>query len=349
MKSSFVSTLSWTTSALKSMSRLQTEISKSTVELATGRHADVGLTLGLKTGQSVSLYAMKASIEAQTQSNTFASSVLKTSQAALSQIQTTGDDFFQGLITGASSGGDPKLLVDQANSALSTLADSVNTTDGQRYVFGGTNSSKAPLNAYENGPEAAVNAAFFDAFNILPTDPAVSQISASDMSAFLDGPFAALFADPSLPVSSWGTWSNASDQPLTSQVSSTSRVDISTTANTSAIRNLTMAMTMVAKLGTANLSADARNVVVEKARTVAGAGVSQVTSVSAGLGVAQNRVDRANDILTSAGDLVDSRITSLEGVDPAEVKTKIDNMTTQLQMSYSTTATLMQLSLLNYA
>lgn len=345
MKSAFISTLNWTTSALKGMNRLQSEISKTTVELTTGRHADVGLTLGLKTGQSVSLYAMKASIEAQTQSNTFASGVLKTSQTALSQILTTGDDFFQSLITGTSSSTDPALLVEQAESALSALTDSLNTTDGQRYVFGGTNSSVAPMATYENGPEAAVNAAFTAAFGILPTDPAVSQISASDMSTFLDGAFAALFADPS-----WGnTWSNASDQPLTSQVSASARVDIATTANTTAMRNLTMAVTMVAKLGTASLSAEARNAVVEKAQALAGAAISQVTSVSAGLGVAQNRVDRANDILTSAGDLLDSRITSLEGVDTAEAKTRLDNMTTQLQMSYSTTATLMQLSLLNYA
>lgn len=345
MKSNFVSTLSWTTSALSTMSRLQSEISKTTEEISTGRHADVGLTLGLKTGQSVSLYAMKASIEAQTNSNTFASGVISTSQTALSQILSTANDFLSDLITGSSSGGDATLLTSQAESALAALTDSLNTTDGQRYVFGGTNSSEKPIADYEDGPEAAVNAAFTAAFGISPTDPAVSEISASDMSAFLDGAFADLFADPS-----WGSvWSSASDQALTSQVSSSTRVDISTTANTDAMRNLTMAVTMVAKLGTASLSEEARNVLIEKAQVLTGAAVSQVTSVSAGLGVSQNRIDRANDVLTSSGNLVDARITSLEGVDVAEAKTRLDNMTTQLEMSYSTTATLLQLSLLNYA
>ena len=47
-------------------------------------------------------------------------------------------------------------------------------------------------------------------------------------------------------------------------------------------------------------------------------------------------------------DLVDRRINVLEGVDPAEAKTRLDTLTTQLQMSYATTAKVMQLSILNY-
>ena len=36
------------------------------------------------------------------------------------------------------------------------------------------------------------------------------------------------------------------------------------------------------------------------------------------------------------------------GVDPAEAKVKIDTLTTQLEMSYSLTAKLLQLSIINY-
>ncbi|MDQ0506682.1 flagellar hook-associated family protein [Xanthobacter agilis] len=346
MKSGFISTLNWTTSSLKSMSRLQTEIATTTAEISSGRQADVGLTLGVRTGQSVSLYATKASIDAQTQSNAFASNILSTSQTALSQVLTSANDFLSSLITGSSSSSDPETLVSEADGALSTLIDNLNTADGQRYVFGGTNSSVAPMVAYEDGPETAVIDAFTTAFGVDPSDSSVSAISADDMSDFLDGAFADLFSDPG-----WGnTWSNASDQALTSQVSSSSsRLEISTTANTSGMRNLTMALTMVAKLGTANLSAETRAVVIDKATQLAGASVAQITTASANLGVTQTRIDSANSVLSSAGSLVDTQITNLEGVDTAEAKTKLDNLTTQLQMSYSTTATLMQLSLLDYA
>ncbi|MFG1296615.1 MULTISPECIES: flagellar hook-associated family protein [Xanthobacter] len=345
MKSSFVSTLTWTSSALKSVARLQNEMAKATTEIATGRYADVGLSLGLRTGQSVSLYSTKAAISSQTLSNNFASNIVGTSQTVMAKLIADGDEFLQDLITAQSSSADPKTLVTQAETALATLTDNLNTSDGQRYLFAGTNSSVQPMAAYEDGPEAAVTAAFTAAFGVSPTDPAVSNISASDMETFLNGTFADLFADPS-----WGnTWSSASDQPLTSQISSNARANITTTANIDGVRNLTMALTMVAKLGTANLSAETRAVLVDKATTVAGAAISQITTVSASLGVTQSRINKANDVLSSASTLVETQISNLEGVDTAEAKTRLDNMTTQLEMSYSTTATLMQLSLLNYA
>lgn len=346
MKSAYISTLNWTTSSLSSMNRLQNEISKTTEEISSGRVSDVGLTLGMQTGQSVSLYATKASIEAQTQSNTFASSIADASQNALTQIRTSASDYLANLITATSSGSDPETVVSQASTMLSAVIDNLNTADGQRYLFAGTNSSQKPMSAYEDGPEAAVNAAFNSAFGMNPDDPNVSSISAADMTTFLDGAFADLFADPE-----WGnTWSSASDQPLTSQVSSNSgRLDIATTANTDGMRNLTMALTMVAKLGTANLSAESRSVLINKATGLAGASVKQITDTSANLGVTQTRISNANDVFSSAASLVDTRITSLEGVDTAEAKTRLDTLTNQLQMSYSTTAKLMQLSLLDYA
>ncbi len=348
MKSSYISTLSWTTSALSTMSRLQGEISKTTTEVATGRHADVGLTLGLKTGQSVSLYATKAAIEAQQKSNTFSSTVVKGAQTVLSQVLTNSNSFLQDLITATSSSGDTKSVASQAEGALSTLIDNLNTSDGQRYLFAGTNSSVAPMVSYDSGPEAAVKSAFATAFGLNPTDPAsdpaVANITADQMNTFLDGAFADLFADPS-----WGaTWSNASDQPLTSQVSTTQRANISTTTNTDAVRNLTMALTMVSKLGLTGMAAETQQAVIGKATTLTGAAISQITAESASLGVTQSRISQSNEVLSSANTLVESKITSLEGVDTAEAKTRLDNMTTQLQMSYSTTAKLMQLSLLNY-
>lgn len=344
MKSSYISTLAWTSSAMTSVSRLQNEIAKTTTEISTGRHADVGLTLGLKTGQSVSLYATRASITAQTQSNALASNVLSGTQTVLTQVLSDANSFLSALITGASSSSDATTLASQAESTLSSLIDSLNTSDGNRYLFAGTNSDVAPMASYSDGPEDAVNDAFYAAFGMYPDDANVSSISADDLSAFLDGDFADLFGDPG-----WNdTWSSASDTALTSKISSSSRVEISTTANTDGMRNLTMAATMVAKLGVANLSDAAREVLVDKATTAAGAAVTQVTTVSANLGISQSRIEQANSVMSKAQTLVDSQLTSLEGVDTAEAKTRLDTMTTQLQMSYSTTATLMQLSLLNY-
>jgi flagellar hook-associated protein 3 FlgL len=47
-------------------------------------------------------------------------------------------------------------------------------------------------------------------------------------------------------------------------------------------------------------------------------------------------------------DILDEKITHLEAVDPAEAKIRIDQLSTQLQTSYSLTAQLKNLSLINF-
>ena len=61
----------------------------------------------------------------------------------------------------------------------------------------------------------AVAAAFQARFGFAQGDPAASSISAADMQDFLDNDFAALFDDPA-----WSTnWSTASDEPLSTRIS----------------------------------------------------------------------------------------------------------------------------------
>ena len=105
---------------------------------------------------------------------------------------------------------------------------------------------------------------------------------------------------------------------------------------------------MVAELGTENLSDTTRAVVLETATRLTGSAVTGVTALATNLGVSQTRIDAANDALSRVSMLVDTRINALEGVDPAEAKTRMDTLTTQLQMSYATTGKIMQLSILNF-
>lgn len=348
MRSTYISTLAWTSPARAALPKLQSDISKATTEIATGRQADVGLTLGVATGESVALHLARGAIRSQQEGNALATGVLGRSQAALSQITDDANRFLKDILAGQAGNASGAILADQAKSALDAFTAHLNSTDGQRYLFAGINSGEKPMADYAAGPKAAVDAAFAGAFGLDPAnpqaDPRVADIAPADMASFLDGAFADLFADPA-----WGTtWSRASDEALTSQISDTARVPVTTTANTTAMRNLAMAFTMVSELGTANLSESTRKVVLDRAATVAGAAVSGVVSLAAQLGVSQSRVDAADEALAKVSDLVDRRINVLEGVDPAEAKTRLDTLTTQLQMSYATTAKVMQLSILNY-
>ncbi len=348
MMSNSISTLAWTSPARSALPRLQTDISRASVELSTGTKADIGLALGAGVGESLGLSVARARIDAQIQSNAFATGILGRAQTVLGQISDQANGFLKDLLAGQSGNANGAILAAQGRAALATFTASLNTSDGQRYLFGGINSARTPMADYAAGPKAAVDAAFATAFGLDPADPQgdprVGSIAADDMARFLDTTFADLFADPA-----WGdSWSAASSQPLTAGISQDSRVRISASANAAPLRQLAMAFTMVGELGTASLSDAARKVVMEKATAVLGEAVSGVTALGADLGVSQQRVTAANAALSQAASLTDRRLNTLVGVDPAEAKTRLDTLTTQLQMSYATTARIMQLSIMNY-
>ena len=90
MRTTFVSTLALWNSSKTSLDKLQTGLVKANKELVTGREADVGLKLGYKTGQTLSLRQDRAEIDALVDSNASILLRMKSSTTALDQIRTNG-------------------------------------------------------------------------------------------------------------------------------------------------------------------------------------------------------------------------------------------------------------------
>ena len=241
---------------------------------------------------------------------------------------------------------DPSNTIAQsAQSALASFTQTANASDGRNYLFGGINSGTAPIADYDSGPGAAVEAAFTAKFGFASSDPAAANITGAQMSDFLDNEFNALFSDPA-----WGsTWSSASDQVVNSRIDTSTTVATSVSANESAMRKLTEAYTMVGYLGFDGLGSDAQQAILDKASTLVSNGDDGLIQIQASLGGVQNQVTEASDRLTTQQSILTTRIDSLESVDPTEAKVKIDTLTTQIEMSYSLTSKLLQMSLLNYA
>ncbi len=270
-------------------------------------------------------------------------------QSVLSAMTTTSNDFLKNLLSGQATAGTAPQLETQARAALSSFTAALNSSDGTRYIFGGVNSSVTPMKDYASSAAAAVNSALAAKFGLDPTnpqaDPKIKDITAAQMKDFLSNEFANIFKDPS-----WGTnFSSASNEVITKQISPTERATVSVSANDQAMRKLTMAFTMVGYLGIQNLNSNALQAVMDTARTAVTEGVTGLTAAAAAIGVTQARVKAATTQMQGTLDVVNSRISTLEGVDTAEAKTRLDALTNQLNMSYSTTSTLMKLSILNYA
>jgi len=328
---------------------MQADLAKANEEITTGRHADVGLQLGSRTGHAISLRQERAELDAIVDSNAAASLRLSATKTSLDYIRTTANDFLSSLAAVGPQGYGLEAVMKVAERNLGTLTSEMNRVTGGQYIFAGTDTRVEPMRDYaDSAPsgKSAVDAAFLAEFGFPQSDDGTRNISAVDMEAFLaeGGPFDELFEDPSWNIN----WSNAASVNIVSKISTTERVETSTNANETAIRNLAKAYVMVSQLAVGNLNPEARQVLIDKAISTMGASIDGLVQIQANLGVAEKRISDANNRMDLQKIYFDEQIGKLEGVDPADAKARVDALMTQMQMSYSLTSQLRQLNLLNY-
>ena len=347
MTTGFISSLNLWNAPRTGAARLQSDLADATREIASGRHADVGASLGTQVGQAFGLRRQSALLTALTQGNAGAAQRLDATQAALKEIQT-GADAALAEITALPADKRAAAIEASAGSRLAALTTALDTSAGGQFVFGGTDTAAAPLAAYEGSPTSAakqaVTAAFTGYFGFAPGATAASGITAAQMQGFLDGPLASLFTE-----TGWtGSWSGASSRTLDSQISLTETVTTSASANAQPFRDLAMAYVIGSGLGLSGLSTAAQDVAVKRMTDLLGGASRGLVGMQADLGRTQARITEANTRMAKQTALLSGRIKDLEGVDPAEAKSRVDALQTQIQMSYGLTAQLRSLSLINF-
>lgn len=349
MKTSFISTQSISEATRASLARLQSRLAEAQEEVTTGRLADVGASLGYRTGQTVSLRQELGRLTTLQETNALASSRLNASQAALSAVVDSAQSFLSTLIGARTAESFSRESIQTAATAgLTTLADTVNTTFGGAYIFSGENTDVKPLVNYFQVPTApnrqAVTDAFLSTFGISQTSPAVDGISATDVQTFLDTTFADLFADPSYTT----VFSAASDQNIRSRISTTELIDTSANANEQAFRDLAAAYTIIADLGAENFNDAAYSAAVDTALDKVGQALAGLANIQSRLGTAQERISNADNRAAIQSDILTTRINDLEAIDQYEASTEVSTILTQIETAYSLTARIQRLSLLNF-
>lgn len=344
----FISTASLSSETKASIARIQQRLVDAQTELATGRHADVGVTLGAQTGVSVSLRQDIAQIQSIKDTNSLVLTRMEGSQAALNTLATTSQTFLNALTPAQSAGSISDTLVEQAKAAMQSLQDQLNTSLDGQYLFAGINSDVKPLDDYYGTPPSAaaqaVKDAFVAKFGMSPDDPNVSSISATDMQDFLNNEFSGLFSD-----ANWSAdWSGASDKAVNSRISRTETANTSVTANDSSFRQLAQAFTMISGLGFQNLNSAAKQVVMQQATQLVSNGMGSLTKVQSFLGVTQQRVSDANDQIDTQIDFLNKSVDGLESVDTATITTQISDLSTALEAAYAVTNRLSNLSIMDY-
>jgi flagellar hook-associated protein 3 FlgL len=346
MGSTFISSTSISTTLRNSAMKTQVAIAQASKEATSGRHADIGLTLGALTGRDVVLRADLRETEKLVDTNALVGGRLDVAQQKVSELIDTAQSFQQDLLAARGSANGGNIISQPASTNLDSLLATLNITMDGQYLFGGTNTDEAPALGYADGSPAktAVDAAFLATFGFAQDSPAASSIPAADMQTFLDTTLQSQFEDPT-----WGTnWSTASDDVMRSRISTTQTIDTSVSANDPAFRKLAQAYTMLSGLGAGNLNQAAFQAVVDKAIVVIGDAINDLAGVGAKLGTAQEQTTNASSRLKVQGDVITQQITAMEKVDPAEASVRVTNLQNQLEMSLALTARIQNLSILNY-
>jgi flagellar hook-associated protein 3 FlgL len=330
--------------------RLQNRLIDAQEEAATGRLADIGLSLGYKTAHSVTLRLQLHQLESLTQTNTGVTATLEACQTSLTSVKTTAQTFLNSLIFAQSdgSGAGQQALQSQAHSGLQTLTETLNTSYGGSYIFAGDNSGARPVAEYFQTPpsdaQLSVATTFEAAFSMSQSDPAVQYIAPAEMQSFLDHSFADLFE-----MTPWQTaWSSASNQNMEYKVSASLSVDVPTNANDASYRKLASAFTMVADLGTDNLNQNTFQTVITQAIQLTQEAMQGITDIQAAIGVNQQSLINANTTMEAQTTVLTNDVNGLEAVDPTKAAATLNEIMTRLETSYALTGRLQSLSLLNY-
>jgi flagellar hook-associated protein 3 FlgL len=348
MTSTFIATRAVSGATRASLMKLQSKLVQAQQEVATGRHADVGLALGFKAGQAVSLRQEHNRLQSIQDTNGLVAARLDASQSALGALAEDAQGFLAQLAASRSADTGPQVIRGLAQTALAAFSEVLNTTFNGAALFAGINTDVRPIAPYNTSPPTtnaqAVASAFAAAFGVSQSDPGVANISSASMQTFLDGAFAGLF-DPA----AWATnWSAAADQNVKSRISTSELIETSVNANDAAFRKLARAYTMLADLGTDKLNASAYQAVVDTATRAVGEALQGITELQAGLGTAQERVKSANERMSIQVDILTNHIGVLEGVDPYEASSLLTSLLTQVETAYAMTARIQKLTLLNY-
>jgi flagellar hook-associated protein 3 FlgL len=343
-----VSNLSSSMALRATVTRLQREMNDTRVEASTGKVADRGLKLGLRTSVSVDLQEQVKRIDTIKAMNTNVSSRLEATQGALDSVRSLVSSVMDQFAQARTAGGNLALAQKGARDALSQLNDKLNASFNGQYLFAGVNTDVKPVSSSPDDPSsagrAAVDASFSAQFGMTQADPLLANISAGDISAYLNGTFASLFSE-----SGWrSNFSAASSQVIQSRVSMSEVADTSVSADAQAFRDITRALTIVAQVGIDKMNPQAAAAVLDEAMQAIGTGQQGVANVQADLGRVQQRVSDASDRLTIQSQSLAKSIGNLEDVDPYDVSVRLNALSTQIETSYALTTRIQNLSLLKY-
>lgn len=327
-----------------SMAEGQRQLAQAQVESGTGRHHDIGLVLGSRTGTDLSLRLTLSGLEQARASAGLAAAGADTVQNSLSSLSSIAVQFRSGLMGARNAEGGRNMSVTAARTALDALRDALSVTQDGIYLFSGMAGDQPPLRNYDEGPRQAVIDAFQAAFGFPPSDPAAASLTASDVDGFIKSTSATLFSGPGWAAS----WSSSTDQTPRFRLPTGSGLDLSASVNAPFAQKMTQALSLMDVLGSSRLNAEALTSAVDSSLSLVSEAQVAIADEQARIGIGQSRLKEWQSSLGQQTSRVTAAVSALESVDPYEAATRVNLLMTQLESSYALTGRISRMNLLSY-
>lgn len=348
MKADTISSLVGREILRTAMARNQRSLADALQEFSTGRHADVGKALGGRIGSVLDMRNIVGNLTGMTNTNSVVKQRLNHIQSSFAAIRDLGAEFSEATIGVHKTGADRGLLVSDAMARMGTVTGVLRSSTNGVYAFSGLNVSVPPIEDYLSEPpsaaRAAVIATFTAEFGFPPDDPQAVTITPAQMEAYIDGPFSALFEEPQWSAN----FSQATDEVMRDRISRHEEIDTSATVNDRGIREIFFSLTLAIDGGAEHLREDTFEVLATRIANTASEGGHNIVASQARVGVVEERLAQANERIDLEKQTLEGRIGELEGVDAYEVADRLSLLMTRIESSYSVTARMQQLTLLNY-
>jgi flagellar hook-associated protein 3 FlgL len=327
-------------------------------EASTGLKSDIFRSLGLRSSEALTLRAGMARNETFIASNDMLASRLDLTALTLRQTRESAQGFLDLAISNVDmptqTAGE---LQRAAQMALDRLIGNANTTFRGVPLFAGTDSAQLPLQGWDEVNPATglsprdvlattIGAGVGDAADATAKAARLTEIYASAPTVFpVEERFESTFFNGTPRLDAGGL----PEARVNARIDEMTVLPHGIQANDPAFTDLLRGLSMLAATDPTDIAdPEAYRVWVGSAVSAVSMGITGLIEAEARLGGQQQTLDQTLRMQRERDTLFNSQVLSLEGVDPYEAATRLTNLQTQLEATYTVTSRLSRLSFLNF-
>lgn len=339
------------------VSEATAELQRASEEVSTGLKSDIFADLGARASSAISLRASEENTQAYISSNEVLDSKLEAMLTVVDAVRESAQEVLEtALVNSASSVSGAEALQEQARAALESIIAGLNTSYNGDHLFAGTSSDETPMTRWSEVSDETGYSPEQILAEIVGSGPADAS-EAEAMIAAIDAVFAS--ADSTDPDRNYeatfysGTpeldESGEASTRVTARINVGQQLDYGVQANDEAFRDIIKGLAMLVSVDVSEITdEDTYAAWMDGVTEALSSGVEGALEISADIGFNQQVVETTQTQLTDLSLVQTTQIGEYENVDAYEAATRLTALETQLEASYTVTARLAELSLLNY-